>query len=146
MDAGLGLSPHLYPSFPIAGQQQTGHRGPTDAHWRRGGRIVPPGLDTELIASLVLSACPQTSRIILLGSRSGPGARVDSDYELLIVLGDHSISPVRAATAIRLGLRGLGAAFDILVVTPEEILRTANWHSSVLHTALSQGRVLHEAA
>lgn len=96
----------------------------------------------RIVCRIVAGAAPL--RIILFGSRADGTARPDSDYDLLIVWKDERPPPFRAA-AVRKCLRGLGAAFDITVVTPSEFarLRSIPWH--IAHEAEQRGRVLHAA-
>ena len=88
---------------------------------------------------------PEVEQIVLFGSRSRGDAAADSDFDLLVVV-QSALSPARRAAPLHLALRGLGAAFDILVATPEEYRRNLTWRSSVVHTAATEGAVLYEAA
>jgi len=124
----------------------SGQSSPQRAHLRLWGGGMSGEISTSEIVRRVLVACPQAERIILFGSRSTGGARPDSDCDLLIVVGDKSGPVERVAMAVRLALRGLGVAFDILVATRADIERTSGWRSSVVHTVLAEGKVLHEAA
>ena len=88
---------------------------------------------------------PEVERIVLFGSRSRGESSTDSDFDLLVVT-ESDLSPARRAAPLHLALHGLGAAFDILVATPEEYRRNLAWRSSVVHTAATEGAVLYEAA
>ena len=97
------------------------------------------------IVDRIMSVYPNVERILLFGSRSRGDAAADSDFDLLVVV-QSALSPARRAAPLHLALRGLGAAFDILVATPEEYRRNLTWRSSVVHTAATEGAILYEAA
>ncbi len=80
-------------------------------------------------------------KIILFGSRSRGQARPDSDWDLLIVLPD---APDKRglAIAMRRLLHDLPVGKDILVTTPEEIVRRGNLIGTLLRPALQEGKVL----
>lgn len=74
---------------------------------------------------------PQVQSILLFGSRARGDARPDSDFDLLIVAPNLPTDTARTAR-LRLALRGLGAAFDIVAVTPEEfaaLQQSGGWHA-----------------
>lgn len=73
---------------------------------------------TQVVAR-TRAVMPRVDRILLFGSRARGDARPDSDYDLLIVAPDLPIDAARTAT-LRLALRGLGASFDIVALTPDE--------------------------
>ena len=82
-------------------------------------------------------------KIILFGSRARGEARVDSDYDLLVVL------PVvehkrKVAVEIRRALNGVPASKDIVVTTPEEIRIRGDTLGLVLRPALREGKVIYE--
>jgi predicted nucleotidyltransferase len=62
---------------------------------------------------------PNVERVLLFGSRARGDARPDSDYDLLIVAPDLPTDTARTAR-LRLALRGLGASFDLMALTPAE--------------------------
>lgn len=74
---------------------------------------------------------PHVQRILLFGSRARGEARQDSDFDLLIVVPDLPTDTART-TRLRLALRGLGAAFDIVALTPDEFVQlqhASDWHT-----------------
>jgi len=99
----------------------------------------------QQITTIVLSVYPTAERILLFGSRAAGNHRVDSDYDLLVV-SPTRLRPARRGAALRLALRQIDASFDIVVVTPEEFREMSTMRSSVVSTAISQGRTLHEVA
>ena len=88
---------------------------------------------------------PRAERVLLFGSRARGDARPDSDYDLLVVVPD---LPARAgrSVALRLALRGLGVAFDILVLTPREFRELQQSRAQLAGAMLRDAVVLHEAA
>ena len=88
---------------------------------------------------------PDVVRVLLFGSRARGDAREDSDFDLLVVIPIAPPGPARGVN-LRLALRGLGASFDLLVMTAAEFERLqasqGSWQQAVLREAV----VLHEAA
>lgn len=88
---------------------------------------------------------PMVERVLLFGSRARGDARTDSDYDLLVVT-PTTLTGAERSVPLRLALRGLGASFDLIVVSTEEFdrLRASGgwWPREVLREAV----VLHEAA
>lgn len=77
---------------------------------------------------------PDVERILLFGSRGRGEARPDSDYDLLIVVPNLPTDTARTAP-LRLTLRGLGASFDLLALTPAEFAElqaSTAWHAREL--------------
>jgi uncharacterized protein len=82
-------------------------------------------------------------RIILFGSFARGEARLDSDFDLLVVLpevGDKH----RAIVSMLAALGDLPVATDVLVTTPDEIERRGHILGSVLRPALREGKVIYE--
>jgi len=84
-------------------------------------------------------------RIILFGSRARKDAKPDSDADLLVVMPVRG-SRRRTATEVDLALLGIDLPVDIIVVTPEDLENGQGIVGSIIHTALLNGRVLHERA
>lgn len=99
----------------------------------------------KVISERILSVFPEAERIVLFGSRAAGTHAPDSDYDLLIVV-DTELPPVERGARARLALRGIRAAFDILVVTPEELRRLAGFQSGVIAKAVRFGEILHAAS
>ena len=82
-------------------------------------------------------------RIVLFGSHARGDADLDSDVDLLVVL--PRITDKRTvAVQIRRALSHLPVSKDIIVTTPEEIVRRGHLVGTVLHPALREGKVLYE--
>jgi predicted nucleotidyltransferase len=99
----------------------------------------------EQVRDRLVAAFPDVVRVVLFGSRATGRATPDSDVDLLVVLPGNDRPALRAAR-VRLALRGLPVAFDLVVLSPDEFERSRAWKSSVVAAALAHGRVLHEAA
>lgn len=83
-------------------------------------------------------------KIVLFGSRARDDAGPDSDFDFLVIERD----PLdRHAEMVRLGraLRPLKVPFDIVVVSERYAEDWADVEGSMVHAALSEGRVLHAA-
>lgn len=84
-------------------------------------------------------------KIILFGSQAIDNATANSDIDLLVVL-PLVTSKRQAAIAMRRALADLPIGKDIVVTTPEEISRRGYIIGTVLHEALTEGKVLYEQA
>ena len=82
-------------------------------------------------------------RVILFGSQARGEANRWSDVDLLVVL-DACPDYRRATAAIHDSLGDLLVSKDIVVTTPEEILRAGDLAGTVLRSALREGKVLYE--
>ena len=86
----------------------------------------------------------QPEKIILFGSavhgRMGP----HSDLDLLVVRA--GVDALDLMGDIYLNLRGVGAAVDAIVASPDDLERYRDSHGMVIREALREGRVVHEAA
>jgi len=83
-------------------------------------------------------------KIVLFGSRARGDADPDSDFDFLVVEREPQD---RHAEMVRLGraLRPLGVPFDILVVSENYAEDWGSVEGSMVHAALTEGRVLHAA-
>ena len=84
-------------------------------------------------------------KIVLFGSYARGDVGVDSDVDLLVV------KPIvgskrEARIAMRMAVRGLGIAKDIVLATPEDIAKYQNVVGTVIRSALNEGKVLYERA
>jgi predicted nucleotidyltransferase len=101
--------------------------------------------DLEEVKRRLLTAFPAARRILLFGSRAKGDARLDSDYDVLVVT-PSDLRPALRCVVARRALYGLPAAFDLIVLTPDEFDREREFLGGVVRTAAREGKVLHEAA
>ena len=96
---------------------------------------------TILQAARILGEAAAPARVILFGSYARGEADDDSDLDFLVVTPE---VVARHAEAVRLrrALRGLGLAADVLVASESEVAGWATIPGSVLHQAVTEGRVL----
>jgi predicted nucleotidyltransferase len=84
-------------------------------------------------------------KIVLFGSRARGDAGPDSDYDFLVV--ERDLKDRRAEMLrLRRALRPLGVPCDVLVVSERYAEEWGGALNSTMHSALSEGRVLHAAA
>jgi predicted nucleotidyltransferase len=103
--------------------------------------------DEDLIEEVTrrLAAATPGSKVILFGSRSRGEGRPDSDVDVLVIQ-PGEVARRRAETArLRLELRGLGVGIDLHVVSAGDAEDWGDLEGTLLHEALSEGRVLVEA-
>ena len=98
---------------------------------------------SQAVELLIEAAHPE--KIILFGSQALGSTTQDSDVDLLIVL-PHVDD--RHAEMVRLDrvLAPLRVPIDVLVYTPRDLEQWGHVVGHVLHEALTEGIVLHEAA
>ncbi len=106
-----------------------------------------------MVAQDIIEAAGQTLaavaadpiKIVLFGSRARGDAGPDSDFDFLVVERDPQD---RHAEMVRLGraLRPLGMPFDVVVVSERYADDWGGVEGSMVHAALTEGRVLHAAA
>ena len=95
----------------------------------------------EVVRRIVAAAQPE--KIILFGSAARGEMGPHSDLDILVVKSgaDHWGLSGR----IRRALRGVNAAVDLVVATPEDIERYKDSHPLVYKPALREGRVVYDA-
>jgi predicted nucleotidyltransferase len=104
---------------------------------------VPAGeLIAEMAQRIALRMHPQ--RIILFGSYARGTPTADSDVDLLVVMPANGSKRELAVTIYGL-LAGMGLPKDVVVVTPDEVVRYGKVVGSVIRTALKEGKVLFES-
>jgi uncharacterized protein len=121
-------------SSRAAGRPDTpGHRTGYDV-------VVDEGLIAEAGRRLSRAA-GESAQIILFGSHARGDARTGSDLDFLVIKPEVDN---RGAESIRLRreLRGLGIAVDVVVVSADHVAEWGEVKSTMLHTALTEGRVL----
>ena len=99
-----------------------------------------PILD-EIIRRIVEVAQPE--KIILFGSAARGEMNRHSDVDLLVV--KEGGDPWTVMGEIYGNLRGVGAAVDAIVMTPEQVERYKDSHALVIKPALREGRIVYEA-
>jgi uncharacterized protein len=99
----------------------------------------------ERVQREVLTLYPETRLLVLFGSRARDRAEPDSDYDFLVVTPTEDRYAWRG-TKLRLALRPIDAAFDFIVLTPEEYEASCALPWSVAASAVREGRVLHAVA
>ena len=94
-------------------------------------------MQTQDIACLKLPA----SRLRSFGSHVRADARTGSDLAFLVI--EPEVAHRRAESVrLRRELRGLGVAADVVVVSADHVAEWGEVKSTMLHKALTEGRVL----
>ena len=84
------------------------------------------------------------SRVVLFGSHARGTAREDSDVDLLVI--KEGADGLDLMGQIYRRLSGVGAAVDVIVVSPRDVERYRDSHALVIKPALREGRVVYDAA
>lgn len=106
------------------------------------GGILDESILDEIVRRIVEVARPE--RIILFGSAARGEMDRHSDVDLMVVKG--GVHRRHMAALIFEELRGVGAAVDVVVVTPEDVERYGDSPALVIKPALQDGKVVFEAA
>ena len=101
---------------------------------------VSSDLLDEIVRRIVGVAHPD--RIVLFGSAARGDMGRDSDIDLLIVKADVAHRG-RLAEDIYMALAGVGAAVDVVVVTPQDVERFKDRVGTVIRPALRDGREIY---
>ena len=106
-----------------------------------------PPVDGELIQEIVrkIVAAFNPRRIILFGSRAHGDQRENSDIDLFIEM-ETNLHPIRRRTQIRELFERQWWSMDLIVKTPEEVLRERNSLISLVPDIERKGEVLYERA
>ena len=96
----------------------------------------------DIVRRIVEAAQPE--KIILFGSaaRGEMGPHSDLDFLIIKAGADHW----GLSRRIRRALRGVKAAVDLVIATPEDIERYKDSHALVYKPAIREGLVLYDAA
>lgn len=106
------------------------------------GRTLSQDILNDIIRRVVEVAEPE--RIILFGSAARGEMNRHSDVDLLVV---KDVADLRRLTAkIYRRLYGVGAAVDIVMVTPQDVERYRDSHALVIKPALREGTVMYESS
>jgi predicted nucleotidyltransferase len=103
---------------------------------------LDPQLIGEIVARVVRVAQPV--RLVLFGSAATGTMTRDSDIDLLVVE-ERAADPRRESLRIRRSLRGLGVAFDIIVMSQDRFEATKDVIGGIAYPAHRYGRVIHAA-
>jgi uncharacterized protein len=103
-------------------------------------------LDKKILARIVerIVEAAQPEKIILFGSAARGTMGPNSDADLLVVKGG-KFRRWDLAGAIYRHLHGVGAAVDVVIVTPDELERYSEVPFLVIYPALREGRVVYGA-
>ena len=82
-------------------------------------------------------------KIILFGSHALGAGGADSDVDLLVIK-SVSGSKREERIAMRVAVRGMGIAKDIVLATPEEVAKYQDVVGTIIRSALREGKVLYE--
>jgi uncharacterized protein len=103
------------------------------------GTVIPEAVIAEAGRRL-LAAAPD-ARVILFGSAVRGDMNQDSDLDFVVVereVDDRHAEQIR----LRRELRPLGIPVDVLVYSEAQVQEWGQVYGTVLHTALTEGRVL----
>ena len=105
------------------------------------GRTLDQAVLNEIVRRIV--AVAQPDKIVLFGSAARGEMSFHSDVDLLVVKdGGNAWTEMGR---IYEALYGVGAAVDVVVVTPTQLERYKDCHALVMKPALAEGRVVYEA-
>ena len=96
----------------------------------------------DIIRRVVEAADPE--RIILFGSAARGELNRHSDVDLLVVKDAPNLRQLTVKVYRR--LYGVGAAVDIVMVTPQDVERYKDSHALIIKPALREGTVIYESA
>jgi|ERR1700677_1705434 len=99
----------------------------------------------QVAGQRLLAAARNPVKVVLFGSQARGDTGPDSDMDFLVI--EHEVRD-RHAEMVRLGreLRSLGVPVDVIVVSERYADEWAGVEGSMVHAALTEGRVLHAAA
>jgi predicted nucleotidyltransferase len=109
--------------------------------------VVNMGVDEKLIGEIVrrILTVVEPDRVLLFGSAATGDMNADSDIDLL-VLEESPKDPRRESVAVRSALRGLGMAFDVIVMQTERFEDSKDIIGGLAYPAHRQGKVIYAAA
>lgn len=92
-----------------------------------------------------LIAAYQPLRVYLFGSRACGTENADSDYDILIIVGDNAADELKSPSPAYNSLWGIPAAVDVLVWTDQEFQKRLHLPNSLPAKVVSEGLLLHVA-
>ena len=103
-------------------------------------------LDQNILENIIQRIVEVTDpeKIILFGSAARGEMGRNSDVDLLIIKEGEDELDLMAR--IYRNLRGVGAAVDAIVVSPEDVERYRHSHALIIKPALREGRVVYESS
>jgi len=105
------------------------------------------GIDQSLVREIVgrILRVAKPDRIIVFGSAATGRMTRDSDIDILVV--ERQPDDLRKESVrIRSALRGLGYAFDVLVISTESFEESKSVIGGIAYPANKYGKVVYEAA
>lgn len=81
----------------------------------------------------------QPTKIFLFGSRSKGTSKVDSDYDLLLIVKNSELSRHERMTHALMALWGCGVKVDVFIYTENEFNDWKDEFSSIPHTVATEG-------
>jgi uncharacterized protein len=138
------LRRHLRPEEALPRQEGN----PGDANLGQQATRIRCVLDNAVIVEAgrrLLKAVPPQAQVILFGSAARGELTHDSDLDFLVVeqdVEDRHAEQVR----LRRELRPLGIPVDVIVVSKRYAEEWGPAQGSLVHKALTEGRVLHDGA
>ncbi len=107
----------------------------------RYGDLVFDDSVIEEAGRRLLQAAPPETRVILFGSAARGEMNERSDLDFLVI--EPSVQDaVEESVRLRRTLRGLDLFADVLVTSEAEAKAWGDVHGTVIHAALSEGRLL----
>ena len=104
-------------------------------------------MDQKIIDEIVrrILTVVEPDRVVLFGSAATGEMTFDSDIDLL-VLEKAPKDPRRESVTVRSALRGLGVAFDVIVMRTERFEESKDIIGGLAYPAHRQGKVIYAAA
>jgi len=102
-------------------------------------------VDSNLLDSVVrrIVEAVQPERIVLFGSAARGEVGPNSDLDFLVV--KEGVNRLETMDLIHRNLRGIPAAIDVVVVTPQDVVRYGQSRALVIAAALREGKVVYAA-
>ena len=106
-----------------------------------------PGADAPALAEIVrrLAEAYRPEGIYLFGSTARGDAGPNSDYDLMIIVGEDAPLQLRSEDLAYRALRGTGTAADVLVWSRDDFDRQLHLKASLPSTVIREGKLLYGA-